>query len=244
MLGAFHVSTLAKAVRAFFRHDLALRRGGGGLRIVLEDPALKRPADRPPTKAELAAARAEQELVQSRSELAQLLDQDAALRSKVRHLAFVEQALAKKGWRGLYKVPMELLQRALDQLETLVTNWSPVGLACLRSKMAVAIIDREHQDDDAEADAYRTAAVLDNPPSLAAQAIEDARAATDDEEDAVLKAAYAALGALAPDGGAGPSTAVQLHAELGSPSAKALARSSAKPAAGGAGDIRLRDLQS
>src|SRR5690349_694977 len=139
MFAGFHLA-VAKAVRAFFRHDLAVRRGGGGLRLVLEDPALKRQASRAPTKAELAAARAEAELVQSRAELAQLLDQDAALRSRVRHLAFVEQALAKKGWRALYKVPLEVLQRALDQLETLVTNWSPAGLACLRSKMAVAVI--------------------------------------------------------------------------------------------------------
>jgi hypothetical protein len=243
MFGVFHLSKLTKGVRAFFRHDLALRRGEGGLRVVLEDPAAKRPAVRPPTKAEKAAARAEQDLQQARAELAQLLDQDAALRSKVRHLTFIEQALAKKGWRGLYKVPLDVLQRALDQLETLVTNWSPVGLACLRSKMAVAIIDREHQDEDAEADAYRTAAVLDNPPSLAAQAIEDARAATEEDEDAALKAAYAALGALAPDSGPETAAPVELHGELGSPSAKALARSAARPAVG-ADDIRLRDLQS
>ena len=43
-------------------------------------------------------------------------------------------------------------------MRSVVTNWSPVGLASLRSKMAVAIIDRDHRNPANEDEVYRTAA--------------------------------------------------------------------------------------
>ncbi len=215
---------LRHAVRAFFRHNLKLRRDQGRVLIVLEtpgEPERKRPLSKP----EKAAQKEQQELELARRELATLLDEDARLRSNFRHLAFVEQALEKKGWRGLYKVPLDVLQKALQQLEALVSNWSPAGLAALRSKMAVAAIDREHNNPEAEADAYRTAAVLDNPQAVAVQVIQDARAAAavtaaadqqaagdsiGEDEDAALRAAYEALGV----GTDGPA-AVDVQPELG-----------------------------
>ncbi len=227
------LSLVKQAVLAFFRHDLALRRGDTGVRLVLED-RVRQPNGKPPSRAEQAARKQDRELVQAREELSRVLSEEPLTRSRLRHLAFVEHALEKKGWRGLYKVPLAVLQQALEQLEAQVTNWSPQGLACLRSKMAVAVIDREHQDVDREADAYRTAAVLDNPPEVAAQAIETAMSTTEDE-DAALMAAYAALGTVAP-------AAVEVQGELGSRSQKAGTRGQPRTAAPG-GDIRLRDLQ-
>jgi hypothetical protein len=224
-------SPLKKAALAFFKHDLALRRGDAGVRLVLED-RLRQPTGKPPSRAEQAAQKEVRELTQAREELARVLNEEPLSRSRLRHLAFVEHALEKKGWRGLYKVPLNVLQQGLAQLEELVTNWSPEGLACLRSKMAVAVIDREHQGADAEADAYRTAAVLDNPPLVAAQAIEAAMASTEDE-DAALMAAYAALGTVAP-------SALEVQGELGARSARS---APSRDAARSAGDIRLRDLQ-
>lgn len=234
---------LKKAMLAFFKHDVALRRSDAGVRLVLED-RLQPAAVKPPSRAEQSALKDERELAEARTELARALDEDSSLRSRMRHLAFVEHALAKKGWRGLYKVPLDVLQKALAQLEGLVHNWSPAGLACLRSKMAVAVIDREHQDPGGrEADAYRTAAVLDSAPQLAAQAIDDAKAAASDEdEDAALMAAYAALGTVAPASLQRPAAAVEMQGELGSRSAKMLVRSAARGSAE-AVDIRLRDLQ-
>jgi hypothetical protein len=215
---------MRRAVRAFFKHDLKLRRDRGRVLIVLETP--EEPARaRPLSKPEKAAQKEQQELAMARQELAALLDEDARLRSNFRHLAFVEQALEKKGWRGLYKVPLDVLQKALQQLEALVSNWSPAGLAALRSKMAVAAIDREHNNPEAEADAYRTAAVLDNPQAVAVQVINDARAAAavsaaadqqaagdsiGEDEDAALRAAYEALGVV----GESPA-AVEVQPELG-----------------------------
>lgn len=229
---------LKNAVLAFFKYDLTLRRSEGQVRLVLEDP-LHEPKAKPPTRAQQAAQRENRELTLAREELARVLDDDPRLRSTARHLAFVEHALEKKGWRGLYKVPLDVLQKALAQLEDLVTNWSPEGLASLRSKMAVAVIDREHDNPEAEADAYRTAAILDNPPQMAAQAIDNAKASAEDE-DAALRAAYEAMGVVAP----GAAPAVEMQAELGSRSAQGLARGASRATAPtGPVDIRLRDLQ-
>jgi len=207
-------SALKRAFLAFFKHDLVLHRSDDGVRLALENRSQPQ-VPPPPSRAKVAAEREQRDLELARSELAALLDSNVGLRSTLRHLAFVEHALEKKGWRSLYKVPPDVLQSALRQFEGLVTNWSPAGLACLRSKMAVAVIDREHQDPDQEADAYKTAAVLDGPPALAAQAIRNAKASSTvaarlpvaeveaegevpdsdgDEDAAALLAAYAGLG--------------------------------------------------
>ncbi|MDP1900660.1 MAG: hypothetical protein Q8K96_09435 [Rubrivivax sp.] len=203
---------LRQAVAAFFRHDIALRRADDGVHIVLEERADRPGKTKPASRAELNARKERQELDVMRLQLAELLGELPETRQTMRHLVFVEQALAKKGLKALRKLPLEVLERALEQLEGLVTNWSPVGLASLRSRMAVSIIDREHMDPDAEVDAYRTAAVFDNTqdPELA-----EVQPSSDDE---ALAAAYAAMGQ-----GAAASEEVEVQAELGSPSARALA---------------------
>lgn len=162
---------LYRAFRAVFLQDLRVRREGDGLRLSLEDrPDPAAGTVRPRTREEQAADKAQQELALMRSELARVLDALPETRDTLRHLVFVEEALGRKGLRALYKVPLPVLKRAHGQFEGLVTNWSSEGLAALRSKMAVAVIDRESHDTDREADAYRTAAVLDTAPARAASA--------------------------------------------------------------------------
>lgn len=224
---------LRHAAAAFFRHDLALRRDDSGLQIVLE-PKAESSAPRKPRKGsreDLVRRAEKQELAVVLEQLGALLAEQPETRQTLRPLVFVEKALQKKGLRALHKVPLDVLQRALEQLEGLVTNWSPVGLANLRSKMAVAILDREHMDPDAEADAYRTAAVMDAPepePTLpAVQMISD---------DDALAAAYAALGTMV------PSEGIEFQGELGSSSAKALAPPLPRAAAS-AGEIQLRHVE-
>jgi hypothetical protein len=223
---------LRHASAAFFRHDLALRRDEDGLHIVFEERSPAGDRKRTPTRAELALKKDTAELALMLEQLRALLAELPQARQTLRHLVFVEQALAKKGLRALHKLPLEVLQRALEQLEGLVINWSPAGLASLRSKMAVAIIDREHMDPDAEADAYRTVAVLDTEPLEAS--LPEVEPCTDDD---ALAAAYAALGNLAPE-----TAAVEMHGELGSPSARAVVPPLAR---GGDAvvEIRLRELQ-
>lgn len=135
--------TIGRAVHLFFRCDLRVQLRGGFRVEVAEakDPGL-------PDEAELARARERAELALMLRELAQALDRDEEIRPALRHLAYIEQVLKQEGLRALQRVPLDVLARAHEQLEGLVTNWEPRGLAGLRSKMAVAVMEREAQDDD------------------------------------------------------------------------------------------------
>ncbi len=222
---------LGKGVSAFFTHDVGLKRAADGLHVVLQQqPAKTTPTQ---TREQETANRTKQELVLMREQLAELLDELPETRDTLRHLVFVEQALVKSGLRALRKLPVKVLERALSQLEGLVTNWSPVGLAALRSKMAVAIIDREHRNVYDEDENHRTAAVMDTMPDSQAPEVRDS------SDDDALAAAYAALGDLAP-------AAVELQGELNSPSARALERDAARPlvrSGTAPGNIQLRELE-
>ncbi|WP_201496348.1 hypothetical protein [Rubrivivax sp. A210] len=220
---------LRQAAALIFKRDLALRRDAGGVHIVLEAVVATPAKPAKVMRAEASDRRQREELTLILKQLKQLLDEMPESRQTLRHLVFVEQALVKKGLRALHKLPLDVLQRALEQLEGLVTNWSPVGLANLRSKMAVAVLDREHQDPQAEGDAYRTAAVLDTAPE---QPKEEPESTSEAE---ALAAAYAALGAAAPI-----DAPVQMQPELGARSAHAVApanRSSER-----SGPLALREL--
>lgn len=232
-------SPMQRAASAFFKHDVALRRSERGVQLVLEERSSSTGRSGKPSRDEVARRKEDQELVLMRRQLADLLASVPDRRKVMRHLAFVEHALAKKGTRALRKLPLDVLQNALAQLEGAVTNWSPEGLANLRSKMAVALIERERMDPDAEADAYRTSAMMElDPIEPAAPAETDA--GSDDAQ--ALAAAYAALGNLAPIAADGADR-LEMTGELDSPSAKAAlrdqSRSTEAPAA-----IRLRELQS
>jgi hypothetical protein len=223
---------LRSLVAAFFRHDLAVRRDGDVVRLVLEERPRERNEPQVPkvSRVALTERKEREELAQIRAELAALLNELPETRQTMRHLVFVEQALGKKGLRALHKLPLDVLQRALEQLEGLVVNWSPVGLANLRSKMAVAVLDRENAPVQEEADAFRTAAVLDSTPVRPKPELLPSRS-----EDEALAAAYAALGDMAP-------APVQFHGELGSASARGLTPA-AVPQGERLPEIKLRELQ-
>ena len=224
---------LRRGYALIFRRHVTLRVAPGRVRVVLEDRARPPAPERPPSRGELAARRANQEFLLMQQQLAELLDDLPETRTTLRHLVFVEKALARKGLRALQTLPVDLLQRALEQLEGLVINWSPVGLAALRSRIAVAIIDREHQPPaaEAEADAYRSSAVMDALPDHPAP---DGAAVGPDDD--ALAAAYAALVDLSP-------AAVELQGELGSTSAQTLSRLQARQASEPSSEIRIRELQ-
>jgi hypothetical protein len=82
------------------------------------------------------------ELQAMRAELKLLLNAHPTTRQLMRHLVYVDAALHTRGLAALREVPVEVLSRAVEQLETLVSNWSNVGLADLRSKMSVAVVQR------------------------------------------------------------------------------------------------------
>lgn len=205
-------SFVARALRAFFVADLKLRRSSHGLRVVLDD--------RPPGSDAVApteedasgrslSEREKRELRQMRASLATLLDNQASARAGLRQLAYMDLALDKVGLRALHKVPYEVLRRAHDQLEGLVTNWSDAGLAALRSKMAVALIEREPPTAAAAVKGGgepTSAAVADAELARPETLVGDEAA----EAEAALLAAYGsvALPGLLPAGeGVGPASA-------------------------------------
>ena len=126
------LSFVGKAVRAFFTADVKLRRGSRGIEVVLDDRDPSDPHATAPESVPPANAREMRELQRMQQSLAALLDQQPCNRQALRHLAFIEHALERKGMRALHKVPFDVLKRAHAQLEGLVTNWSDEGLAALR----------------------------------------------------------------------------------------------------------------
>ena len=224
---------IAQATKAFFRADVRLRRGDRGLEVVLDEtpppPARgRRGAPRP----DAAALKAQQELQAIQRSLTALLDELPENRTTLRHLAFIEHALAKKGLRALPKVPYDVLKRALDQFEGVVVNWSDEGLATLRSKMAVTLIEREAEaprpaEAAAPAGERELAAEIEPAPLAPPVALEGEDAAA---AEAALMAAYGNVMLpdleLAPlaDSAAAAAPAVELQGELHSPSAKAIAK--------------------
>jgi len=187
---------LQRAAIAFFKHDVALRRTNGSVQLVLQQRGGPPPK---PTRQELA-------LIKEQQDLAGL----PQARQSVPHLLFVQRALAKQGLEALHTLPLDVLRSALAQLERLVTNWSPEGLANLRSKMAVSIIDRGRVEVAGEGAASPTAAVLDAASSQLPSLGEVSELGCDDEE--ALAAAYAALGSFAPTAAAGQPEQSDLRA--------------------------------
>jgi hypothetical protein len=136
------LNPLKSVALAFFRDDVCLRREEGRLRVVLQPPGAE-PGNEPrPSPQQQARQREQAELAAMRAALAAVLDELPEVRAQNRHLAFFEQALSVNGLRALESLPFDVLERALQQFEDLVTNWSPAALACLRSKLAVAVRER------------------------------------------------------------------------------------------------------
>lgn len=131
----------ARGWREFLRKHLGM----------LLDPAevMKRRAAKkappPPPKSRAVQGLDTAKLVLMRTELRMLLKRHPQARSLARHLAYFERALHKSGARAYDEVPVDVLRKALIQIEFLVTNWSAVGLAELRSRLAISISDREHE---------------------------------------------------------------------------------------------------
>lgn len=98
-------------------------------------------------------------------QLSTLLDHQPLARQVMRALALLEKGLARQGWRALDKMPLHAMERARDQLEGLVSNWAPSGLGALRSKLAVALIERDEVVMAVPCEDYRTTFLLDVPPA-------------------------------------------------------------------------------
>lgn len=99
------------------------------------------PAKRAPARRASTLDKTEVDCV--RQDLSDVLDQHPQARKVMRYVCALEHALEKKGRFALDDLPVDVIRRALEQLDPLVTDWSPEGLSTLRSKAAVAVANRE-----------------------------------------------------------------------------------------------------
>jgi len=82
---------------------------------------------------------------QMRRDLYTLLERHPASRQTMRHLNLIERTLRRIDIDAVEALPIKVLAKGLDELEALVWDWSPVGLATLRSRLAVTVKLRRHE---------------------------------------------------------------------------------------------------
>lgn len=112
-----------------------------------------------------------------RHDLYDLLQQHPGSRSLMRHLGMVERTMRLKGFEAVETLPVRVIAKALTQLDSLVRDWSPAGLAELRSRLAVVIKSRpldaaREAAEAAEAAAISESMALDMAPQHAAEVSE------------------------------------------------------------------------
>ena len=79
-------------------------------------------------------------------DLYDLLGQHPSSRQLMRRLAAVERTLHTEGLEGFEALPVRVIAKALAEMDSLVRDWSPTGLAELRSRMAVIVKTRPHDE--------------------------------------------------------------------------------------------------
>ena len=84
---------------------------------------------------------------QMRRDLYSLLERHPASRQTMRHLDLIERTLRHVDIDAVEALPVKVLTKGLAELEALVWDWSPVGLATLRSRLAVTVKRRGHEAD-------------------------------------------------------------------------------------------------
>jgi len=82
---------------------------------------------------------------QMRRDLYSLLERHPASRRTMRHLDLIERTLRHVDIDAVEALPVKVLTKGLAELEALVWDWSPVGLATLRSRLAVTVKRRCHE---------------------------------------------------------------------------------------------------
>jgi hypothetical protein len=87
-------------------------------------------------------------------ELRGLLRQHPQTKKLLRHLAYVERTLRHDGLKAVDDLPLDVLSKALTQLESLVVNWSALGLGEMRSRLSLLVKNKKilalHMDGAAQ----------------------------------------------------------------------------------------------
>jgi hypothetical protein len=126
-------------VQELFNRKLRVERRGAQIHVLL-DPTPSKPAAA--EAADVASARRAEALRLAQADLRQLLDRHADTRHVVPHLSYVEQVIARSGLRGIGRLPLPVLHKALTQLESLIHDDPAAGLAELRRRLAGVIAVR------------------------------------------------------------------------------------------------------
>jgi len=124
------------------RLRLRFKRKGLNIQLLIEDPA-KHIAD---IKRESAVADVSEAATLSAA-LRGVLDRHPTSRSVLVHLALLEKAMSRHGLKALDDMPPDILQRAMSQFDTLVSDWSPAPLAALRAKIKTVLLAHERAND-------------------------------------------------------------------------------------------------
>jgi len=128
-------------LRDLLKRPLQLERRGLQVHVVL-GPTAPAPLQAAP---ELTPGEV---LRRGHAELQALLARHPEVRHLMRHLGFIEQALARFGSRALKReVPLQVLRKGLEQLDLLARDEPSAGLADLRERIAAAIRQRARPDE-------------------------------------------------------------------------------------------------
>ena len=124
------------------RLRLRFMRKGLSIQVLIEDPA-KHIAQ---IKREAAVADISEAAMLSVA-LRGVLDRHPTSRSVLVHLGLLEKAMSRHGLKALDDMPPDILQRAMSQFDTLVSDWSPAPLAALRAKIKTVLLAHERAND-------------------------------------------------------------------------------------------------
>ena len=81
-----------------------------------------------------------------RRDLYELMQQHPDARKVMRHLDLLERTLRTEGYAAVEIMPVRALASALAQLERLVWDWTPAGLAELRSRLSILVKTRRAEE--------------------------------------------------------------------------------------------------
>lgn len=170
-------------MRNLFVRQVSLQRKGGDLHVVLRErdtsasghgaaSAHSAPMPLPssgeakPTHATLLGISSGQ-LKRMRHQLSAVLDLHPATRSVFPHLNYLDKSLRRHGADCFRDLPVEVLHKALKQLDSLVQSAhpGPAGLAELRACLVVSAVDRGGVDTDPDAQALALGADSSGLPS-------------------------------------------------------------------------------
>jgi hypothetical protein len=121
---------------------IQVRGHGLQMRVMVKKVPPPKGAPQFPGMVELSAL-SEEKVALMQKELRGLLHQHPQTKKMLRHLAYVEHTLHHNGLNAVDDLPLDLLSKALTQLESLVLNWSARGLGETRSRLSLLVKNKE-----------------------------------------------------------------------------------------------------